>query len=813
MKIVFVDVLLNSKAIYMVSIRHFVVSRINRVCILFLLSLTFFSNVSFAQDSIKRSERFRFVDSALLSDSNILTNSDYLSALERVLEAQNKVPAITGSFSNLDAIGSHLANDDSAIMLIKERLSNVNDRTLNLQNLQTYGRLLEELNENIKDYNKDLTKYDIQLDDLKKELFILRKDTLVKHIFVNTELRHSFMQQLLELRSKWKVTDSLISSNTAAINKLKAKASSNSFAIAELSFKTDELLKKATVHAFAKERRYLWEPANIVVSNANKVGFQKKVEIEKKIAAYYFQNTRNNRTLLLWTGLIFFFWIVYNFKSLKRLNKLEAINKFSFQYIGTYPVFASLIFILSVAPLFDMDAPQIYTEIIQLLTLITLTVYFVKRLPRSLFYMWCGYFLLFLSLPFFRLLGLPVSLERWWMLIINSTSVLYGIVVLFIAWKNTHRFKHLLGIGILYIILNILAIVCNLFGRVTLAQSFHSTAVYGFAQAVSLTILVQIMIETFLLQILSSRIRKNYPERFDSVIVTKGILKIASILAITLWLIAFADNLNVFDMIVDWLVSILSTEHTIGSFSFTMGGIIMFLGIIWVANFLQKYIAYFFGDMGDDILLENKGERSRLLITRLILLIAGFFLAVAASGLPLDKITIILGALSVGIGLGLQNIVNNFVSGIILIFDRTLRIGDIVEVSDKRGRVKEIGIRTSTLLTDDGAEIIIPNGDVVSHNIINWTLTNSQVRININLTIQKPYNIDEVSAICRKEVADNKNVVVEKEPEIVITAITPVSATVKLYFWCKSITRTEITYSEVYAAIYNTLETEGVKVL
>jgi small-conductance mechanosensitive channel len=77
-------------------------------------------------------------------------------------------------------------------------------------------------------------------------------------------------------------------------------------------------------------------------------------------------------------------------------------------------------------------------------------------------------------------------------------------------------------------------------------------------------------------------------------------------------------------------------------------------------------------------------------------------LAVAASGLPIDKITVVLGALGVGIGLGLQSIVNNLVSGIILFFDRPLRIGDVVEIGDKKGRVKAIGIRSSTCLQQMG---------------------------------------------------------------------------------------------------------------
>ena len=118
-----------------------------------------------------------------------------------------------------------------------------------------------------------------------------------------------------------------------------------------------------------------------------------------------------------------------------------------------------------------------------------------------------------------------------------------------------------------------------------------------------------------------------------------------------------------------------------------------------------------------------------------MVLIGGYLLAIAASGLPLDKITILLGALGVGIGMGLQNIVNNFVSGIILIFNGSFKIGDEIEVSGQAGKVKEIGLRASTLTTADGADVIIPNGNILSQNIVNWTFTNDQKRVMVSFNL------------------------------------------------------------------------------
>lgn len=765
------------------------------------------------QDSSKNYGRFKS-DSTLFTDTNTLTRADYLAALQRVFETQNKVPVMIASFTRLNEIDNALSDDDSVIILIKDRLNGLGNRTLNLQNVQTYQELLTDLQENNQDYNKTLYNYDTTLDNLKRSILYLRKDTVLRHIFRDSVLRFTFLPQFIELREKRTLTDSLVKQSTAGINDLKARVSANSLAIAELLFKLKILSDKATANAFAKDRSYLLESSPEKRSNNNYSAlFGKKIDSERKITAYYFKNTRDNRLYLILLLFAFFFWVHFNFYGLKKRNKIHAIDKFNFQYIKPLPFFASFLFILVLAPAFDLNAPAIYSEFIEILTLITLSVYFFKKLPRIVFYCWCVFCLLFLTLPALRLLGLPIYLERWGIFFIDIAALVFGIFALIKLHKKALPYKHLLWAGILYATLNFLSIIANLFGRVILTNELHFTAVYSFAQAIALTIWAKIIVEVILLQIGSSRVRKNYPEDFDFIPIQKGVSKMAAITAVIIWLVYFTDNLNIFDILLSSLSAFLTQIRAIGSFSFTIGGICLFLGIIIIANFLQKYIGYLFGDTGEDFLVENKKERSRLLITRLVLLIVGFLLAVAASGLPVDRITIILGALSVGIGLGLQNIVNNFVSGVILVFDRTLRIGDVVEVSDKKGRVKEIGLRASKLITGDGAEIIIPNGDVLSHNIINWTLSNNHVRLNMSFTVAKPYNTEEISRICNEELMLHKNVLKENAPAIVITSITASFATVKIYFWCNNISQTETTYSQLNEAIYNRFEASGIKVL
>jgi small-conductance mechanosensitive channel len=176
---------------------------------------------------------------------------------------------------------------------------------------------------------------------------------------------------------------------------------------------------------------------------------------------------------------------------------------------------------------------------------------------------------------------------------------------------------------------------------------------------------------------------------------------------------------------------------------------------------------------------------------------------------------VILGALGVGVGLGLQNIVNNFVSGIILIFDRPVRIGDTVEVGDKKGRVKEISIRTSTLLTEEGAEVIIPNGDVLSSRIVNWTLSNNHVRAALSFNIEKQAaNPDKIKPDAIKEIVKgNSNVLTSREPQIVLNAINSKTVELLVYFWINDVTKTSSTSGELRTAIYHFLDQQGVTVL
>jgi len=114
-----------------------------------------------------------------------------------------------------------------------------------------------------------------------------------------------------------------------------------------------------------------------------------------------------------------------------------------------------------------------------------------------------------------------------------------------------------------------------------------------------------------------------------------------------------------------------------------------------------------------------------------VIVALGFVLALWALGMDLSKVTLLAGAFGVGIGFGLQSVVNNFVSGLILLFERPIHVGDAVAVGDLTGEVRRIGIRASTLRTWQGAEIIVPNAQLITEHVTNWTLSDRQRRIDL----------------------------------------------------------------------------------
>jgi small-conductance mechanosensitive channel len=450
-------------------------------------------------------------------------------------------------------------------------------------------------------------------------------------------------------------------------------------------------------------------------------------------------------------------------------------------------------------PFFDAYAPTSYISIEYVLLLIASTVIFFKKGNRTFLFNWIGLIVLFAADVLIYLLIEPTFTERLFQLLIHG-GIIVLIALLYRSLKKEMPYYRFIKIAtIIGLLLTGLAILLNLFGRFSLSGMVGIAGIFAVTHAIVLTVFVEVIVEIILIQLQGSRLKKGVDKPFDSSTVINKIKMPLILIAFILWIIMFTSNLNVYHNISNYVVDALTITRTIGSISFQLLSVILFFVIIWLAHILQRLLSFLFGETGvenEDLTTASKGQHSRLLITRLLVLIGGYLLAIAASGLPIDKLTFLLGALGVGIGMGLQNVVNNFVSGIILIFDGSLQIGDEIEVSGQAGKVKEIGLLASTLSTPDGAEVIIPNGNILSQNIVNWTFSNDEKRIMLTFSLLgKELDANVINDIINDTISKTPNVIAKRKPVILYTKVTPENCTITVRFW-STISRADQVKSE-----------------
>jgi small-conductance mechanosensitive channel len=153
-------------------------------------------------------------------------------------------------------------------------------------------------------------------------------------------------------------------------------------------------------------------------------------------------------------------------------------------------------------------------------------------------------------------------------------------------------------------------------------------------------------------------------------------------------------------------------------------------------------------------------------VVHYLVLLSGFVIALGAMGVDMTKFTILAGAFSVGIGFGLQNIVNNFISGLIVLFERPIKVGDTIEIDGQTGRVQRIGIRASVIQSTSGAEVIIPNGKLISDKVINWTLSSGRRQISVTVLLKLDADVGRARELVLGVARGNKHVLQAPAPEV-----------------------------------------------
>lgn len=364
-----------------------------------------------------------------------------------------------------------------------------------------------------------------------------------------------------------------------------------------------------------------------------------------------------------------------------------------------------------------------------------------------------------------------------------------------------------------FLVMQVFSIVFHILGRFSLGKILGVVSTLSTMQGISLYVFVLVVMEGIYLQSeLSKESQKDYANFLNYQAIYSRLKKIFSFLAFLMWSYLLLVNVSLNQTLGEQLITFLKESRTFGNTSFTYGSILTFFLLIWFSSVLAKNIAYF-ASIRDNQNLGQRNKRlgSSILLIRLTILTIGFFLAVTASGLSLDKLAIVLGALSVGIGFGLQTIVNNLVSGIILAFERPIQVGDAIEVGNRSGVVKEVGIRSSTLQAYDGSEVIIPNGDLLSQHLVNWTLSDKSKRIELLVGVAYGTDLEKVSKIIN-EILTQDGILSFPKPNIFVHNFGDSAVEFRILFWVANFDQWLQVKNQVLREIYQAFASEKIEI-
>jgi small-conductance mechanosensitive channel len=288
--------------------------------------------------------------------------------------------------------------------------------------------------------------------------------------------------------------------------------------------------------------------------------------------------------------------------------------------------------------------------------------------------------------------------------------------------------------------------------------------------------------------------------------------RIVLVVIILFWLYYIALLFEVDKPLLAWLTEFLIRERSVGTLEISVSSILTFLGILAVTFFFTGVIRFI---IDDEFISKSKlprGLAAAISATlRYVIIILGVMFALSAAGIDLGKFSLIAGALGLGIGFGLQNLVNNFISGLILVYERPIQVGDTIEIESLLGRVKKIGLRSSQVITYDGAEVVVPNGNLISNQLINWTLSNKQRRIKIQVGASYGSDPNVVLRLLEEVANSHSNILKDPPPLAVFDGFGESSLDFTLLFWVP-FDLGILTKSQVSVAIYSVFKANGIEI-
>jgi potassium-dependent mechanosensitive channel len=260
--------------------------------------------------------------------------------------------------------------------------------------------------------------------------------------------------------------------------------------------------------------------------------------------------------------------------------------------------------------------------------------------------------------------------------------------------------------------------------------------------------------------------------------------RVLEFLAFLFWLNLLLNFFGLMTPVISTAEAVLNANLAIGSFSITPSHILAFAIAVWASFLVSKFLRFVLEeDVYHHLKLARGIPYAISTILHYLVLLLGFFIALGALGIDLTKVTLLAGAFTVGIGFGLQNVINNFVSGLILLFERPIKVGDVIEAGGNVGEVSRIGIRASVIRTADGSEVIVPNGSLISSQVTNWTFSDRQRAVEVSVNVAGGADSQRVVELLKRTATAHSGVSKDPLPQVYVTNFSAGAVTFQLRAW------------------------------
>ncbi|WP_066221235.1 mechanosensitive ion channel family protein [Formosa haliotis] len=574
---------------------------------------------------------------------------------------------------------------------------------------------------------------------------------------------------------------------------------------------------------FYKRHDALWNTSfkSPEVSNVDK---SEEVESIHNNVSGTFQFLKGNIALII-SYFVFVYFIIISIRYLKngfikyvyeeKTDKLKRAKLIILNQGNICIIFLSLL----AAKIFFANTPKLFQDILTFLVL-------VCSIPLIRPYMHKQ----FKNIIYFVILFFILDSTKSYIWFSSANYRIYilfeALIVIAILFSFTHpylktRRMHSDWFGTLLIrltpivyFLSIVSIVSNLFGYTNLTDITLKICTQGGILTTFFYSLLMIF-NGIAVGVINRHygVKLSY-NQYDRLRIEKRTLKTSRAIIIVIWLMYF---LNMIDLLRPLLVSIsdsVSEPYTMGTLTFTLGGVLSFLFTLIISYALTKLVSFLIND-GDGVLrflkLPKGIPAAVSLVIRYFILGFGIILALGALGVDLSKFNLMAGALGLGIGFGLQTVISNFVSGLILVFERPILPGDTVEVNNLLGTVNRIGVRSSSISTFDGAEVVVPNNNLISNDLINWTLSNNTKRVEILIGTSYDSDPNRVLEILFEIAQAHKFTLKDPEPRALFNDFGDSSLNFRLLFWVHYEVGLQAK-SDISIAIYNRFKEEGIEI-